>query len=93
VSAEVSYPGRLLDPLEYLVEYRFFSPGGGVPRLDLASVCVTPLRPVLLGGSPDIPHIQMPDTITELANLADLHPIPTVSHTDFIVRTDPDPFS
>src|SRR6266581_8911821 len=89
---EVPYPIRLLDLLENLVQWRFLSSGGWVPRLCLAWACVTARRAVLMGGSPDIPHIHIPGAITELADLSDIHPFPAIPHGDFIVRADPDAF-
>src|SRR5215216_4512283 len=83
----------LLDPLENLVQWRFLSFGGSVSRLGLALACVTTLRVVLIGGCHDIPHIHMPDTITELAHLADIHPVTAIPHRDFIVRANPDAFA
>ena len=44
----------------------------------MAWACVTTLRVVLIGGCHNIPHIHMPDTITELANLSDIHPVPAI---------------
>src|SRR6266516_2644968 len=76
----------LLDLLENLVQWRFLSSGRCVPRLSLAWACVTARRAVLMGGSPDIPHIHIPGAITELADLADIHPVPAIPHGDFIVR-------
>src|ERR1043166_2331169 len=83
----------LLDPLENLIQWRFLAFGRGVSRLALASACVTTLRVVLIGDCHDIPHIHMPDTITELAHLADIHPVPAIPHRDFIVRADFDAFA
>jgi hypothetical protein len=83
-----AYPElRLLNPLENLVQGRFLS-GDCVPRLDLVSAGVMPIRTVLMGGSPDIPHLHIPGAITELADLIDLHPVSAVPYGDFIVRTD-----
>jgi hypothetical protein len=73
----------LLNLLENLIQCRFLSFGGGVSGLGLAWACVTTLRVVLIGGCHDIPHIHMPDTITELANLSDIHPVPAIPHRDF----------
>src|SRR4029434_9817374 len=73
----------LLDLLENLVQWRFLSSGGWVPRLNLAWACVTAHRAVLMGGSPDLPHIHIPGAITELADLSDIHPVPTIPHGDF----------
>jgi hypothetical protein len=85
--AEVSRLGRLLNPLENLVQGRFLS-GDCVPRLALVSAGVMPIRTVLMGGSPDIPHLHIPGAITELADLIDLHPVSAVPYGDFIVRAD-----
>src|SRR4029453_5887820 len=83
----------LLDLLENLVQWRFLSSGGCVPRLHLAWACVTARRAVLMGGSPAIPHIHKPGALTELADLSHIHPVPTIPHGDFIVRAGPDAFS
>jgi hypothetical protein len=86
-------PVILLDLLENLIQRRFLSSGGGVPWLGLTSACVAALRAVLMGGGPDIPHIHIPGAIPEFANLADLHPVPTLPHRDFRVRVNPDAFA
>jgi len=83
----------LLNLLENLIQCRFLSFGGGVSRLALASARVTTLRVVLICGCHDIPHIHTPYTITELANLVDIHPVPAIPHRDFIVRANPDAFA
>ena len=83
----------LLDPLENLIQWRFLSFRRIVSRLDLASVCVTTLRVVLVGGCHDISHIHIPDAIPELTNLSDIHPVPAIPYRDFIIRADSDAFA
>jgi hypothetical protein len=83
----------LLNLLKNLIQCRFLPFGGGVSRLALVSACVTTLRVVLISGCHDIPHIHTPYAITELANLADIHPVPVIPHRDFIVLANPDAFA
>ena len=46
-----------------------------------------------MGGCPDIPHVDMPHAVLELADLPHIHPAPVLPDFDLVIGPDPDPLS
>ena len=44
-----------------------------------------------MGGTPDIPDANIPDTVLELPDVAHIHPAPIVADLDLVMGTDFDP--